>query len=519
LKLGFAVGIIFAFTVVGFLSFTPVRSLPSYANATLLVIPFKNLTSSDFDDYLAHGFTNELRQNLRGLDEIRIINTPPDYTGNNNAYSDIVSDSEVNVNLVLRGDVKKEGDQIKITSQLLRLSDNTIIWQKKYDESYNKLHFILYNIFSNIAFTLNLDGNHSFPDSRLTNSNAFDMTLKANYLLDHIHMAKKDPWKLYIDGTIFSGKGTQKANVLAITLFDHAISLDPNNARSYLGLANCYLNYLNYGWDEDEQYILQAEKLIDKAQKIEPYLSEYFSLMAKLHLINYFRHDKYSITTAVRSSKEGLTKYPNDPNLNAQHAQCLFFQYGQNGDLEYFKKALQQMETCYSIDPFGNNNIFYTQILMLDRQFNRAFHICRSLAKNDDSGMAQFRLGEILYYMGDLKHSIEIFQRIESPLDMKIGSILNQAMITSQEGDMEQTLKLLAQLNNYPPKNCYGMNEIKYASIYLGLGRTEEGYKHLESLINRENLNKMSHIFKKYIEIDRNFDMYRNEYKFKKMLK
>jgi len=518
LPVGFATGIILAFTVIGFLSFTPSSRLPSYSDSTLLVLPFKNLNSTEFDDYLAQGFTSELRKNLLSLDEIWVINSLPGGYSSSQSNPINADNFPFQIDLILRGDIKKAGQQVKINSQLVRLKDNTIIWEKNYDEPYNKLHFVLYNIFSNTSQALNLSGNHSFPDSRLPDPNAFDMFLKANYLLDHIHGINKDPWKLYVEGEIFSGKGTQEANALAVTLFDHAISLDPKNAKYYLGLADCYLNFLNYAWTEDEEYAHLAAKLLAKAQKIEPDIPEYFRFRFKLQMLDYLLFNKGSLETAILSAKEALAKHPYDPNLNAQLGQCLYFKYGQSGDPEDFSQALHQMRTSYTMDPYGKNNLFYSEVLMLDGQMIEALNICRVLVKNDDSGMAQFRSGEILYYMGDLQHSRDIFQRIESPLDLKVGSLLYQAMIASQKKEEEQTQIILSQLHNYPSKNVLGMKILKYASIYMGLGRTEKGYTYIQALFGTDYAKKFPFILKKYIDIDNNFTKYRNDDRFKQIL-
>ena len=99
---------------------------------------------------------------------------------------------------------------------------------------------------------------------------AYDNYLKENYILSNRNENNDDPWKLYHQGNFYWGKSTRESNKLAISLLSQAIEIDKNFALAYIGLANCYSNYVNFNWDDSIKWANKAEILLKEAQAISP---------------------------------------------------------------------------------------------------------------------------------------------------------------------------------------------------------------------------------------------------------
>ncbi len=157
---------------------------------------------------------------------------------------------------------------------------------------------------------------------------------------------------------------------------------------------------------------------------------------------------------------------------------------------------------------------------MLNKEFYKAIEICNIVEKHDSSLMAKFRLGEIYYYLGDLGSSKAIFQEFNvAPLDIKIGSLFHLAMIASQKREREKALRIIDDINLLNPKEI-GISDYLYlASIHMSLGIKESGYNYLESFFNKPMTKKMRFVYRKYIDIDRNFNEVREEEEFLKIIK
>lgn len=218
--------------------------------------------------------------------------------------------------------------------------------------------------------------------------------------------------------------------------------------------------------------------------------------------------------------EEGLSKYPNQARLNSIAGYGYFLRFGQEGDEADFKKALEYKEKNFWLNPYDFSNIVYVELLMLNKEFNKAIEVCNIIKKQDESLLSEYRLGEIYYYMGDLEQSQAIFQQFDSPLEFKIGALLHLGMIAVQRGEREKAKKILQEIHILIPSDfMFSYNQLKLSSIYLRLGTDEKGYEFLRSFFNLEINKKIKYISKKYIDIDENFERFKEEDEFLKIMK
>jgi tetratricopeptide (TPR) repeat protein len=183
-----------------------------------------------------------------------------------------------------------------------------------------------------------------------------------------------------------------------------------------------------------------------------------------------------------------------------------------------FNKALELNEESYYLRPYHVNNIRYAELLMLNREYERALTVCSGIQGGEASFMADYRTGEIYYYMGELDSSKAVFLQFEdaNDVDFNIGSLFYLGMIAAQRGDTSEAERILKKIKVIAPKEFdYFEDKIKIASIYMGIGKEELGYDYLQALFSKDKTYKTRYISLKYIEIDKNFDNYRYEERFK----
>ena len=352
-----------------------------------------------------------------------------------------------------------------------------------------------------------------------TNYIAVDNYLKGNYVLKRLKEENDDPWKLYYQGKYYQGKFNQESNEFAINLFSKAIEIDENFAQPDIGLARCYANYINFNWNNNKEWLNKAEEFLKKAQTIFPDSPEYYSTSIQVYLLKYISFNENTKKTAFDLAKEAIKKYPNHMELFAIVGYCYYLKFGEEGNKADFDKALELNEASFFLNPYHINNIIYAELLMLNREFNKAILVCNEIKKGDYSLMADYRKGEVYYYMGDLDKSESIFRQFESPLDFKIGSLFYLGMIASQRGEIDEVEKIIQKTNIVAPKKFnYFEDQLKFASIYMGIGEDELGYNCLETFFSKEITNKYRYRYFRYIDIDKNFDNYKKEEKFKNII-
>ena len=508
-----------------FLFFTNRISIsPQSEYISFAVLPFENLNESRQDEYFSEGMTNEIINKMTMLNELKVIPAVSVSKYNNSSQDAKQIAEELNVDYILVGKIKKEGDNIAIGVSLIRTKDYGTIWSEEFADSLENVFFIQENICRKIHEKLNLNIDRDLAllanAGKTNDSLAYDNYLKANYILGRSNENNDDPWKLYHQGKFYSGKWTMESNKLAISLFSQAIEIDRNFALAYVGLASCYSNYVNFNWDDSIRWANKAEILLKEAQAISPDLPEYYSTLIEVYLLKELVFNENTKKLAFDLAREGIYKYPENAQINSIVGYCYYLKFGEEGNEADLNKAFEYKEKSFWLNPYGLNNLVYAELLTFNKEFYDAIHVCSIVEKLDCSMMAKFRLGQIYYYMGHLEESKTVFQQFEiALLDHKIAALLYLGMISSQRGEKEKALEIIADISLISPQELVLDDHLWLASIYMGLGMRESGFEQLKSFFDSTEAKKMRFAHLKYIDLDRNFDRVKEEEEFIRITK
>jgi TolB-like protein len=482
---------------------------------SIAVLPFRNSGSSVSDEYFSEGITRQITENLRLFNTVRIIPVPSNPPNNKNQNNADKIGKELKANYILSGNVKKDDNKLNLSVKLVKAKDKSIIWDKTFEEPAGRFSSVIDKICKNLSELLNDSASNKFALESNLNSDrrfqAYDNYYKGSYVLDNINKDIKDPWQLFHQGNFYSNMYDQEANDLAIKLFCQAIEIDKSFAQAYFGLAQCYINYVNFKWDYDVEWLNKAEELAKKAQMLAPDRPEYFTILINDYLLKDLCFNVNSKEVVFNLAYDGIKKYPNDPSLNSIVGYCYLSKFKEEGNELDFKKALEYKEKSFWLNPIGFNNIVYAELLMLNKEFDKAVEVCNYISKNNSSFMTDFRLGEIYYYKGDLDKSESIFLNLQDPPNIKICSLYFLAMIEAQKKQREKVQRFLEGISLMAPeKQDFFDEKLKLASIYMGLGDREQGLRYLKSFFSEQRSSKYRFIFYKYIDIDRNFENIRD---------
>ena len=520
---GVASGLIIFSSILAILYLTLIKPSLTSENPSIAVLPFENRSSSEHEEYLSEGITNEIINNLTRLNKLKVMPSRSALEYKEDSIDPKKLSEEFGASYLLKGNIEKIGNKINLNVQLIRAKDNANLWSTEFEEPLENIFSVQNDICSKVSEILNINTDKSLLSSVYSEKTSefadFDDYLKGSSSLARLNEENINPWTLYHQGKYYSDRGTQESNELAINLFNRAIEIDNNFARAYIGLANCYLNYVNFNWDYKKKWLVKAEDLVKTAQTIEPDIPECYSALIQINLLNDFCFNTNTNKIAFDLAEEGIKKYPHHARLNSIVGYCYYIKFGEEGNEADFKKALEYKEKSFWLSPYALTNIVYAELLLLNKEFNRAIEVCNILKKHDDSLLAKFKLGEIYYYSENLDRSEAVFQQFESPMEFKIASLFYLAMIASQRGEIEKAQAIVQKINILAPRKYdFFENEFKLSSIYMALGKKELGYEYLESFFNDSLTQKDRFIYHKYIDLDRNFDSVREEEKFKKII-
>jgi len=511
--------------IAGFFSFLyfthqkPISS--SFKGLSIAVCPFEVVNPTESDEYISEGLTAQTINLLTKYNQLQVIPVPAAAGGE--AQSAELLKRDLKADYVLAAKIEKDDAKIKICAKLFRSKDKKTIMDEVIEDRLSNLYSVEENlclkILENLDLLKDMDPSLLFGEEKAVNYEAVDSVLAGNYILNRVNENNDTPWKLSHKGNYYWSQSTKESNELAIKFFNQAIGIDSNYADAYIGLAHCYANNVNFGWNSNVSWLNLAEEMLQKAQKIDPDLPDYYPTLIEVYLLKDTVFDVDLNESAFQLAQEGIKKYPNHAQMNSITGYCYLRRFGGEGNEADFEKALEYKDKSFWLNTYASHNFLVAILLMLDRKFDLALNRL-DIAKNyAPPQMADFTYGEIFYYKGDLDKSKEIFLQMEMPTEMKVGALLYMSMIAAQRGDKSEVQRIIQDINNQSPdENYFFEMPLRLASIYMGIGERELGYKYLKSFFSSERAKKMHYVYSKYVDLDKNFDSVRNDEELKKIL-
>ena len=263
-----------------------VTELPSIA-----VLPFENMGGDPEQDYFADGLAEDLITELARFQELRVVarNSSFSYKGKSTNVRQV--GEELGVRYVLEGSVRKAGNRVRITAQLIEAANDDHLWAERYDRDMDDLFAVqdevTQRIIATLAPTLEASERKRVRNfDRCENLQAYDAVLCA-----------REKW----------AKFNEADNLEARALYQQAIKLDPDYARAYSGLAWTYLmeNYENWG-DAPDKAMENAVENAAQAIKVNPASHSAWLIQGVV------QRDLGNIKQSVVSMNRAIALNPND---------------------------------------------------------------------------------------------------------------------------------------------------------------------------------------------------------------
>lgn len=291
---------------------------------TIAVLPFVNMSSDVEQEYFSDGITEEILNRLAGIRELQVAARTSvfSFKGQNQDIRKIAE--QLGVETVLEGSVRRAGDDIRITAQLIRASDGFHLWSEAYDRKLENIFAIQDDIASRIADALQLSmgiSNQPKVMPRSVNPEVYDLYLRARAL------------------------HRQRGEVLleAVVLFEQALAIDPEFAPAWAGLSHSYIVLPNYISKEEHQKLGDVlAKSVDAAERAMELDS---ALPTAIHAMANTLFFRLEWAEAERYYKQALELDPDSADIMEDYVSLLTF----SGQLEASRKVADRM---IELDPY-----------------------------------------------------------------------------------------------------------------------------------------------------------------------
>jgi len=272
---------------------TPVR--------TIAVLPFRNLGGESGDEYLSLGMADALITRLGNLRQVITRPTSAVLKYSGSGADPQAAGRELAVDALVEGRIQKLEDRIRVTVQLIRVSDGQPLWSEKFDEQFTNIFAVQDSISEQVARALAL---------KLSRAEREQLTKR--------HTGNTEAFQLYLKGRYFWNKRSAEGLQKASEYFQRAIARDPGYALAYAGLADCY-NLLSYHSSlSPKESFPKAKAAAARALELDESLAEAHTSLALATMCF-----DWDWTSAEREYKRALELNPNYATAHQWYAELL----------------------------------------------------------------------------------------------------------------------------------------------------------------------------------------------------
>ncbi|UCH65765.1 MAG: protein kinase, partial [Ignavibacterium sp.] len=424
---------------------------------TVAVLPFANMSNDKEQEYFCDGMTEDIINDLAHLEGLQVVARTSSF-----AFKDKNLDiREIGLKLgahsIVEGSVRKAGNRLRITAQLVNVADGYHLWSERYDRELEDVFVIQEEISNSIVNELKIEltgeANPPVVMRSTNNLEAYDLYLKGRYF-----------WNTRQSG------GMEKAK----QHFEKALTIDPTYALAYAGLADYYNIMGWYEYSPPMECFPKAKQSALKAIELGDKLAEAHSALA---------FAKWTFDWDLRSAEKGF-KHALELNPNFSTAHMWYSNFlvmtGRT------KEGFVEIEKALTIDPLSLNikacsgGMFY-----LAGQYDRAVNQCKNtLEMNPDFELARQILTLTYEQQSNYNEAIDegekICQDFKSP--QHIATLGYAYARTSNYAEAKKSLDKLINLSQKEYVSSY-----QIASIYSGLDDIEHALEWLEKAVKERS--------------------------------
>lgn len=291
------------------------RVFSATAHPVLVVLPFKN-SSSELEQNFCDGLTEDIIANLTNFSEVRVIASSTSFRFKNLNLSHSEIAAEVGAVYIVEGNIRRDGNRIRIAVQLIEAASGFSLWAEKYDREIEDIFAVQDEVTRMIAASLGIRM-QSAEMTRVMRKIPSDM----------------NAYECVLSARRYTATMNEDMHFDARTMLEKAIQLDPNYAEAHALLANVYLAEIRIDANLLPNSIERALAMALKAVELDPQ-SAYARCW--LSIVHFFRKDFGKFETEMQRA---LDLNPNDPEILAEAGHYYSFKGDFDRGIEFSRRA------------------------------------------------------------------------------------------------------------------------------------------------------------------------------------
>ena len=419
----------------------------------LAVLPFVNMSADPENEYFSDGITEELLNTLTKVDGLQVTSRTSAFAfkGKHDDVREI--GIKLNVDKILEGSVRKSGNRVRITAQLINTADGYHIWSENYDRNLTDI-FEVQDEISNI----------------ITNK------LRENLITGHNkdngkkHVRNIEAYTLFLKGLHFRNKITPPDMYKAIDLFEQAIQLEPNYAEAYGYAAGTY-GYLGATGQ------MKPEKAFEKVNEYSKKAMAFDDTVAESHLamVNTHMFYKWDPKAAFESIQKALELNPSHPEVYDLLG-LYYILTGKKGE------AVKVLSKAAEKDPLSPHlNHMLAEAYIMTERYDEALQIADKFIEMNPQMRAAIEIkGWCIGLKGDWQKAVEYFKEVHQLTNHPLKGLVPLGFAYGMLGQKEKTLDIIKKIEQRQAEEPHTVMDGDLLVVWWSLKDFDKVYYYLQ---------------------------------------
>ena len=440
-------------SAVGMTSGSVSPSTPTPTNAALpsiAVLPFVNLTGNADNDYLADGIAEEILNSLARLRTMHVAARSSSFAFRGSNTDVRAAGERLGVRNVLEGSVRKSGNRLRVTVQLVDVANGFQLWSERYDREATDVFDVEDEIAASVVDTLKVTllpaESPSPARRRTTNLEAYELYLRGRYTWNNV------------------GAGIERS----LELFEKALEHDPEFALAHTGVADVFIAAAIFETLPPTEAFPLARVAAERARSIDDTLPEAYAALGAISLF----HD-WDFGAARTLLERGIALNPSNVSAYTWLAMYHALRGDPDTSLEWARRAIQ-------VDPLAAPASYIELYALYTAQrFEEAVECSRRVLSLNPGYAEGYRcLGASLMALGQTAPALDALKQAIALAGPSAWMVASLASARAHMGDTDEAERLLSELEQRASSEW--VSALTLAAILASLGRYEEAVAAVE---------------------------------------
>ena len=425
----------------------------------LAVLPFVNMSADPENEYFSDGITEELLNAFTKVNGLRITSRTSAFAfkGKNTDIREI--GIQLNVDRILEGSVRKSGNRVRITAQLINTADGYHIWSENFDRNLTDIFEVQDEI-----------------SSIIVNKCRENLTAKEHEeKLVKVPTQNLEAYTLFLKGLHFFNKISPKNVKKAIEFFEKAITLEPDYAYAYAMAAESYAFLGSTGQMQPNEAFDVVHRYSDKALLLDSSLSAGYAAKGSAFLLYDWKW-KEAYDSLLRAIEL-------NPAATDAH-QLLSFYYLITGQKN---EAVDIMEKALQVDPLSPivHKSLADAYIISGRADDALKQVEFLLDMHPQMRIALELKGWCYGAKGDWKKAAEIFEEVHRSIKHPLKGLAPLGCAYANLGEVEKASECIHKIEQWQSEEPGVVVDADLAMIWLSLGEMDKAFHHLFQCVDK----------------------------------